>query len=155
VPALRCQRDAARTTVARLRSRIIGLFGALREEQDRTVALEVAAWEALDEWEDCIPYKGNYLAAKHGDRERIAELRALVVGAEAAIDPDGPPPSTGAPNQRCALLPVQPAPGPDGKEESSPSICPQPPGGRGPRGPGRSGRRPSASACPSSPSSTA
>lgn len=31
--------------------------------------------EALDEWEYASQYKGEYLAFKHRDKERIAELR--------------------------------------------------------------------------------
>lgn len=93
------QLAAERAKVACLRSRILGLWGALREAQDeaanalrvgaqyreaaetgqaRIEALEAAAREALDGWEEGTQYKGAYLTAKHGDAERIAELRALV-----------------------------------------------------------------------------
>jgi hypothetical protein len=39
--------------------------------------LRKALDEALDEWAYASQYKGDYLAAKHRDAERIAEFRAL------------------------------------------------------------------------------
>lgn len=53
-----------------------------------TEALAAIAREALDEWEYAAQYKGEFLAKKHGDAERIAEHRkalgALLVRASAA-----------------------------------------------------------------------
>ena len=40
-------------------------------------ALREALKEALNEWEYASQYKGDYLARKHGDSERITDLRAL------------------------------------------------------------------------------
>jgi hypothetical protein len=68
------------------------LTTALREEQEvhaeccrqaDTARAEVerltkALGEALDGWEYAAPYKGEYLAEKHGDSEDIARLRALI-----------------------------------------------------------------------------
>lgn len=34
--------------------------------------------EALDGWEESAQYKGEYLAKKHGDADRINELRTLL-----------------------------------------------------------------------------
>jgi Arc/MetJ-type ribon-helix-helix transcriptional regulator len=40
--------------------------------------LREALTEALEEWGYCAQYKGDYLAKKHGDGERIAEWRAVL-----------------------------------------------------------------------------
>ena len=37
--------------------------------------LQAALCEALDEWEYCSGYKGEYLQHKHRDKENIAEIR--------------------------------------------------------------------------------
>ena len=47
---------------------------------DRCEALQAALSEALDEFEDAIQYKLDYLVTKHGDRETLARLRALAAG---------------------------------------------------------------------------
>ena len=50
----------------------------------RCEVLEAALSEALDEFEDAIQYKLEYLVTKHGDRETLARLRALAAGTAAA-----------------------------------------------------------------------
>ena len=47
-----------------------------------TRALREALTEALDEWAYASQYKGEHMAKKHGDAERIAELRALAATRE-------------------------------------------------------------------------
>ena len=47
---------------------------------DHCAALQAALSEALDEFEDAIQYKLEYLVTKHGDRETLVRLRALVAG---------------------------------------------------------------------------
>ena len=56
----------------------------------RCDALQAALSEALDEFEDAIQYKLEYLVTKHGDRETVARLRALAAGGAPAPakDPD-------------------------------------------------------------------
>lgn len=49
----------------------------------RVAALEVALGEALDEFEDAIQYKLDFLVTKHGDRATIARLRAIAAGTAA------------------------------------------------------------------------
>jgi hypothetical protein len=51
---------------------------------ERVAALEVALGEALDEFEDAIQYKLDFLVTKHGDRATIARLRAIAAGTAAA-----------------------------------------------------------------------
>jgi len=43
--------------------------------------VEVIAEEALSEWDYASQYKGDYLRKKHGDVERIDELRAKLASA--------------------------------------------------------------------------
>ena len=50
----------------------------------RCEVLEAALSEALDEFEDAIQYKLDFLVTKHGDRETLARLRALAAGTAAA-----------------------------------------------------------------------
>jgi len=52
---------------------------------ERVAALEVALGEALDEFEDAIQYKLDFLVTKHGDRATIARLRAIAAGTAAAV----------------------------------------------------------------------
>jgi hypothetical protein len=85
--ALCRQRNHERDRLARVRSRVVGMFGALKEAHARIAVLEAAAREALDEWEDGLGYKGTYLSAKHGDPERLAQLRE-VVGPAPASEPN-------------------------------------------------------------------
>jgi hypothetical protein len=66
----------ARTSVPAMRDAIL----AIAEEMRR---LRAGLGEALDEWECAGSYKGDYLVWKHGDAERIAELRALLPPAQA------------------------------------------------------------------------
>lgn len=44
----------------------------------RLVVLRELLAEALDEWAYASGYKGEYLAEKHGDAERIGEMRGLL-----------------------------------------------------------------------------
>jgi hypothetical protein len=48
------------------------MLGVRRRELGR---LRAALLEAIQGWEDCAHYKGDYLAAKHGDFEEAAALR--------------------------------------------------------------------------------
>lgn len=52
--------------------------------RDRLAKLESALKTALDEWEHASQYKGEFLAAKHGDAEDIAELRKLLEAKDGA-----------------------------------------------------------------------
>ena len=63
----------------------------------RCDALQAALSEALDEFEDAIQYKLEYLVTKHGDRETLARLRAIAAG--------------GAPAPAVAADAEQPCPG--------------------------------------------
>lgn len=56
------------------------LLTALNENERLRAALD----EALEGWAEGAEYKGDYLAKKHGDRERIAELRKLLAKEPAA-----------------------------------------------------------------------
>lgn len=49
----------------------------LRAENER---LRSALKEACDEYEYAYPYKGDFLARKHGDPERLARLRSVLTG---------------------------------------------------------------------------
>ena len=49
--------------------------------------------EALDEWDNASLYKGDYLREKHGDVDRIAELRKLLELDAACLDSQGRTPS--------------------------------------------------------------
>lgn len=49
----------------------------------RVKALEAALGEALNEWEDALQYKLDFLVTKHGDRETLERLRALLPAKEA------------------------------------------------------------------------
>lgn len=53
-----------------------GLHGC--DPRDRIDVLERALKEALDEYEYAVQYKGDYFTEKHGDRETIARLRAVL-----------------------------------------------------------------------------
>jgi hypothetical protein len=68
-------------------------FYAMKAERDalreRVGKLEEALGEALDGWEYAAQYKGEFLAAKHGDASDIAEMRKLLKGS------DNGPASTG------------------------------------------------------------
>jgi len=92
-------RDAARVgvlceRVAALEARIATLdaLKAIGDRQEaladrfaaRCEVLEAGLREALDEFEDAIQYKLEYLVAKHGDRETLARLRAIAAGTAAA-----------------------------------------------------------------------
>lgn len=46
----------------------------------RIAALETVLREALDEWENCMHYKGDHLVKKHGDREDLAAYRKVLDG---------------------------------------------------------------------------
>jgi hypothetical protein len=51
---------------------------SLRDERDR---LRTFLDEALEEWEYSCQYKSEYLREKHGDLERIAEIKAALTPA--------------------------------------------------------------------------
>ena len=84
-------RDAARVAalcerVAALEAHVATLdaMKAIGDWQEALAArcevLEAALSEALDEFEDAIQYKLEYLVTKHGDRETLARLRAIAAG---------------------------------------------------------------------------
>lgn len=50
------------------------------ELRERLAKLEAGLATACNEWEYASQYKGDFLAAKHGDAEGIAELRELLKG---------------------------------------------------------------------------
>ena len=88
-------RDAARVAalcerVAALEAHVATLdaMKAIGDWQEALAArcevLEAALSEALDEFEDAIQYKLEYLVTKHGDRATIARLRAIAAGTAAA-----------------------------------------------------------------------
>jgi hypothetical protein len=45
---------------------------------ERIQALEEALKESLDNYEEAMGYKGDYFVEKHGDRETLARLRAVL-----------------------------------------------------------------------------
>lgn len=55
-------------------------------EADRIVALELALQEAIDEYAYAVSYKGEYLAKKHGDTERIAQMREVLAGTRELVE---------------------------------------------------------------------
>ena len=62
--------------------RIEQLWNALKSAMNiynrRTKELEDALEDALDEWEYCSTYKGDYLQQKHRDLEQVADYRKLL-----------------------------------------------------------------------------
>ena len=54
------------------------LSAEVQRLREREAALVAIAREALDEWAYCAQYKSDFLRAKHGDDERVAELRGLL-----------------------------------------------------------------------------
>ena len=52
-------------------------IGQLDERIDE---LEAALQDAIDSYEECAGYKGDYLFNKHGDAEEIARLRTALEG---------------------------------------------------------------------------
>jgi len=63
----------------------VDLIDRLRSRLQQAEAIaeeaEVIAKEALREWDYASVYKGDYLRKKHGDVERIDELRAKLASA--------------------------------------------------------------------------
>ena len=55
-------------------ARLNACIKQLRRERDEMLK---SLNEALDAWEYSASYKGEYLEEKHGDRERVSELRAF------------------------------------------------------------------------------
>ena len=49
-----------------------------RELEQRVKVLEDALQDAIDGYEECAQYKGDYLFNKHGDAEEIARLKAAL-----------------------------------------------------------------------------
>ena len=52
--------------------------GELAAAKQELTALRKALWDAIDGYEECAQYKGDYLSQKHGDAEEIARLRELL-----------------------------------------------------------------------------
>lgn len=50
----------------------------LMDYNERIKQLEEALKEAIIEYEYAYQYKGDFLAKKHGDAERVAELRKVL-----------------------------------------------------------------------------
>jgi len=64
-----------------LDSAVESQLAALRAAERRLQQAEGIAEEALSEWDYASQYKGDYLRKKHGDVERIDELRAKLASA--------------------------------------------------------------------------
>ena len=60
---------------------ILDLLDQLAAARQERAALEQALREAIEGWDYNRGYKDEYLVKKHGDREDIARLRALLPGA--------------------------------------------------------------------------
>jgi hypothetical protein len=50
---------------------------SLQAENDR---LREALRDAIDGYQECAPYKGDYLYQKHGDEKEVARLKAALEG---------------------------------------------------------------------------
>lgn len=64
------------------------LQSALTTAQGRVKMLEDELSEAIEGWADGANYKGEYLKAKHGDEEGIAQARAVLQSSGAPLPPE-------------------------------------------------------------------
>ena len=57
-----------------------GANDTIEELEAENAKLREALKDAIDGYEECAQYKGDYLFNKHGDAEEIARLKAALEG---------------------------------------------------------------------------